>query len=140
MHNSQGSRACGQVCAPAQHPLSLLPIGWHGNHTHHFYAELENFGKGNVYSSSVMLVCVVLGLVITISCVTIILAKKAWRLQPRRRHCLRRYHRGDAEADQGELLSFSGPGPPIQLRLQPRTHQRGGCSVVRGGGWAGKAS
>ncbi|XP_015423373.1 PREDICTED: protein BEAN1 isoform X2 [Myotis davidii] len=76
--------------------------GWHGNHTHHFYAELENFGKGNVYSSSIMLVCVVLGLVITISGVTIILAKKAWRLQPRppHRHCRRRYYRGDAEADQ----------------------------------------
>ncbi|XP_054566805.1 protein BEAN1 [Eptesicus fuscus] len=78
------------------------------NHTNHFYAELENLGKKSVFVSPIIMASVVIGLVITISCVTIMLGSMHWdrqaRLPPRRQ----RHYRGDSE-DGPDSQEHSSP-------------------------------
>ncbi|KAM7057890.1 protein BEAN1 [Molossus nigricans] len=79
------------------------------NHTGHFYpGSLENSGKSNVFVSPVMVASVVIGMVVAISCITIILGSMRRERQARQS---RRRRYGDYEDGQeSEELTYWSRG------------------------------
>ncbi|XP_053522761.1 protein BEAN1 [Artibeus jamaicensis] len=113
-HGAAGTEEEGAWRAPPpvrqpQRPLSSLPIDRHNRtgHSHHTLPESSDYGSMLV--SPVLVACVVIGMVIAISCVTIIVGSLCWGSQggaQQSRHRRREFE----DSQDSEESSYSSHG------------------------------
>lgn len=126
--------------APAPHPqcpLSSLPIDRYNRTGHSHLTSLESSDYSSVLVSPVLVASAVIGMVVAISCVTIIVGSLRRDSQGGSQQSRRR--RREFEDSQGERLSIPGPALLSNGDCKP-----GGIKEVAAlpweGGWSEKAS